>query len=119
MDSILGLPKTPTREDSIWMVVNRLTKSAHFIPLKIKVPMDKLVRLYVQNIVQLYIVTSAIVLDKDSPFTSRFWQSLQKKMRMELKFGIAFHVQTCGQFKRTNQILEDMLRACVLDFKGS
>jgi hypothetical protein len=109
MDFILGLPKTPTGEDFIWMVVNCLTKSAHFIHLKVKDPMDKLVRLYVQNIVRLYRVTSMIVLDKDSRFNLRFWQSLQKKMGTELKFGTDFHPQTYGQSKRTNQILDDML----------
>jgi hypothetical protein len=119
MDFIVGLPRTPTGEDAIWVVVDRLTKSAHFIPMKVKDPMDKLARLYVQNIVRLHGVPSAIVSDRDSHFTSRFWQSLQKEMGTELKFSTAFHPQTDGQSKRTNQVLEDMLRACVLDFKGS
>jgi hypothetical protein len=72
MDFILRLPKTPTREDSIWVVVDRLTKSAHFIPIKVKDPMDKLARLYVQNVVRLHGVPSAIISDRDSHFTSRF-----------------------------------------------
>jgi hypothetical protein len=76
MDFILGLHKAPTEEDSIWVVVNRLTKSAHFIPVRVEDTMDKLARLYVQNIVHLYGVPSAIILDSDSHFTSRFWQSL-------------------------------------------
>jgi hypothetical protein len=76
MDFILGLHKAPTEEDSIWVVVNRLTKSAHFIPVRVEDTMDKLARLYVQNIVRLYGVPSAIILDSDSHFTSRFWQSL-------------------------------------------
>jgi hypothetical protein len=76
MDFILGLAKTPTGEDSIWVVVNCLTKSAHFIPIKVKDPMDKLARLYVQNIVRLHGVPSPIISDRDSHFTSRFWQSL-------------------------------------------
>jgi hypothetical protein len=88
-------------------------------PIKVKDPMDKLARLYVQNVVRLHGVLSAIILDKDSRFTLRFWQSLQNKMGMELKFSTAFHPQTNGQFERTNHILEDMLRACVLEFKGS
>jgi hypothetical protein len=92
----LGLPKTPTGEDSIWVVVNRLTKSAHFILIKVKDSMDKLARLYVQNVVCLHGVTSAIISDKDSHFTSRFWRSLQKEMGMELKFSMAFHPQTDG-----------------------
>ena len=96
MDFILGLPKTPTREDSIWVVVNRLTKSAHFIPIKVKDPMDKLARLCVRNIVRLHGVPLAIITDKDSHFTSRFWQSLQKEMGTELKFNTTFHPQTEG-----------------------
>jgi hypothetical protein len=61
MDFILGLTKTPTGEDSIWVVVDRLTKSAHFIPIKVKDPIDKLARLYVQNVVRLHGVPSAII----------------------------------------------------------
>jgi hypothetical protein len=119
MDFILGLPKAPTGEDSIWVVVDRLMKSAHFIPIKVKDPMDKLARLYVQNIVCLHGVLSTIIFDRDSRFTSRFWQSLQKEMGMELKFNIAFHPQIDGQSKGMNQILMDMLWACVLEFKGN
>jgi hypothetical protein len=77
MNFILGLPKAPTGEDSIWVVVERLMKSTHFIPMKVKDPMDKLAKLYVQNIMRLHGVPSAIVLDRDSRLTSRFWQSLQ------------------------------------------
>jgi hypothetical protein len=93
MDFILGLPKTPTGEDSICVVVDRLTKSAHFIPIKVKDPMDKLARLYVQNVVRLHGVSLAIISDRDSCFTSRFWQSLQKEMGTELKFSTCFHPQ--------------------------
>jgi hypothetical protein len=72
MDFILGLPKTPTGEDSIWVVIDRLIKSAHFIPIKVKDLMDKLAKLYVQNVVHLDGVPSAIISDRDSHFTSRF-----------------------------------------------
>jgi hypothetical protein len=72
MDFILGLSKTPTCEDSIWVVVDRSTKSAHIIPIKVKDPMDKLARLYVQNIVRLHGVPSAIISDRNSRFTLRF-----------------------------------------------
>ena len=102
MDFILGLPKTPTEEDSIWVVINPLTKSAHFIPMKVKDPMDKLARLYVLNIVCMHGVPSAIILDRDSHFFSRFWQSLQKEIGMKLKFNTAFHSQTDGQSEWTN-----------------
>ena len=119
MDFILELPKTPTREDSIWVVVDHLTKSSHFIPIKLRDPMDKLDRLYVQNIVCLHGVPLAIISNKDSCFTSRFWQSIQKEMGTKLKFSAAFHPQTNCWSDRTNQILEDMLQACMLEFKGS
>jgi hypothetical protein len=119
MDFILELPKTPIGKDSILVVVDHLTKSTHFIPIKVKDLMDKLARLYVQNIVYLHGVSSTIISDKDSHFTSRFWQSLQKEMGMELKFSTAFHPQIDSQFEWMNQIIGDMLRACVLEFKGS
>jgi hypothetical protein len=70
--------------------------------------MDKLARLYGQNVVRLHGVPSAIISDRDSRFTSRFWQSLQKEMWTELKFSTVFHPQTDGQSEWTNQILEDM-----------
>jgi hypothetical protein len=102
MDFTLGLPKAPSGEDSIWVIVNRLTKRAHFIPIKVKNPMDKLAKLYVQNIVRLHGVPSAIISDRDSHFTSRFWQSLQKEMGTKLKFSTTFHPQTDDQFEQTN-----------------
>jgi hypothetical protein len=93
MDFILRLPKTPKSEDSNWVVVDRLTKSAHFIPIKVKDPMDKLAKLYVHNVVRLHGVPLAIISDRDSRFTSRFWQSLQKEMGTKLKFSTTFHPQ--------------------------
>jgi hypothetical protein len=115
----LRLPKASTGKDSIWVVVDRLTKSAHFIPMKVKDLIDKLARLYVQNIVHLHGIPSAIISNKDSHFTLRFWQSLQKEIGMEMKFSTAFHPQVDGQSELTNQILEDILRTFVLEFKGS
>jgi hypothetical protein len=94
MNFILGLPKATIGEDSIWVIVNRLTKSAHFIPIKVKDPIEKLAKLYVHNIVRLHGVPLVIIFDRDSHFTSRFWQSLQKEMGMKLKFSTTFHPQT-------------------------
>jgi hypothetical protein len=105
MDFILGLPKTPTGEDSIGLVVNRLTKSAHFISMKVKDPIDKLARLYVHNIVCLDGVPSAIVSDRDSRFTLRLWQSHQKEMGTKLKFNIVSHLQMDGQSEWTSTYL--------------
>jgi hypothetical protein len=118
MDFILGLPKTPTGEDFIWVVVDHLTKSAHFISTKVKDPMDKLARLYVQNVIRLHGIPSTIISDRDSCFTLRFWQSLQGNGD-GAKVQYCFYPQTDGQSERTNQILEDMLQEYVLEFKGS
>jgi hypothetical protein len=74
------------------VVVDRLMKNAHFIPMKVKDSMDKLTKLYVHNIVQLHGIPSAIVSDKDSRFTSKFWQSMQEEMETKLKFSTTFHL---------------------------
>jgi hypothetical protein len=119
MDFVCGLPRTSTNHDAIWVVVDRLTKSTHFISIRMNYSLDKLVEIYVNEIVRLHGVPVSIVSDRDPRFTSRFWGSLQKALGTKLNFSTAFHPQTDGQSERTIQILEDMLRACVLDFKGS
>ena len=119
MDFFSGLPRTRQGHDSIWVIVDRLTKSAHFIPVCTAHTMDKLAKLYIQNIVRLHGVPCSIVSDRDSRFTSRFWKSLQLALGTRFKFSTAYHPQTDGQSERTIQILEDMLRACALDFPGS
>ncbi|KAL5543261.1 hypothetical protein UlMin_010971 [Ulmus minor] len=105
--------------DAIWVVVDRLTKSAHFISIKTTFSLEQLAALYVQEIVRLHGIPKSIVSDRDSRFTSKFWKSVQRAMGTSLNFSTAFHPQTDGQSERTIQILEDMLRACVLDFKGT
>jgi len=80
---------------------------------------DKLVELYINEIVRLHGIPNSIVSDRDTRFTSKFWKSLQENLGTRLKFSTAFHPQTDGQSERTIQVLEDMLRACVLDFPGS
>ncbi|KAD3336352.1 hypothetical protein E3N88_31871 [Mikania micrantha] len=92
--------------------------SAHFLSMKETYSMDKLAQLYVNEIVSLHGVPLSIVSDKDSRFTSRFWQSFQKALETRLNFSTAYHPQTDGQSERTIQTLEDMLRACVIDFRG-
>ncbi|KAL5558610.1 hypothetical protein UlMin_034821 [Ulmus minor] len=81
--------------------------------------LEQLANLYVQEIVRLHGVPKSIVSDRDARFTSKFWRSVQRAMGTTLNFSTAFHPQTDGQSERTIQILEDMLRACVLDFKGT
>ena len=119
MDFVTGLPRTRRQHDAIWVIVDRLTRSAHFLPVSNDDPLDKLAQLYVEEIVRLHGVPLSIVLDRDPRFTSRFWSSLQDAMGTRLHFSTAFHPQTDGQSERTIQTLEDMLRACVIEFKGS
>ena len=112
------LPRTPRRHDAVWVIVDRLTKSAHFLVVQMTFTLEEFYKLYVREIVRLYGVPVSIVLDQDPRFTGRFWKSFQKAMGTQLMMGTAFHSQTDGQSKRTIQILEDMLGACVLDHKG-
>ena len=119
MDFISGLPRTQSGHDSIWVIIDRLTKVAQFLPIKKTYTMEKLAKLYVKDIVKLHGAPVTIVFDRDPKFTSRFWPSLQNAMGTKLKFSTAFHPQTDGQSERTIQILEDMLRSCAMEFKGN
>ena len=119
MDFVSGLPKSPTNHDSIWVIVDRLTKTAHFIPILMTYSMDRLAELYVQHIVRLHGVPKSIVFDRDTRSTLKFWKSLQNALGTRLKFSSAFHPQTDGQSEKMIQILEDMLRAYAIDFPGS
>ena len=119
MDFVTGLPKTNKQHDSAWIVIDRLTKSAHFLPVKTSYTADQYADIYIQEIVRLHGIPKTIVSDRGSVFTSRFWRSLQQAMGTKLSLSTAFHPQTDGQSERTIQILEDMLRACILDFGGS
>ncbi|KAA0043587.1 DNA/RNA polymerases superfamily protein [Cucumis melo var. makuwa] len=119
MDFLFGLPRTSSGHDGIWVIVNRLTKMARFILVKVTSTLDQLARLYVDKIVSQYGVLVSIVSDRNPMLTSKFWPSLQKAMGTGLKFSTLFHHQTDGQSERTIQSLEDMLRACVIQLKGS
>ncbi|GKD34621.1 putative reverse transcriptase domain-containing protein, partial [Tanacetum coccineum] len=77
MDFITKLPKTSSGHDTIWVIVDRLTKSAHFIPTRETDSMETLTRLYIKEIVSRHVVPISIISDRDNHFTSRFWQSLQ------------------------------------------
>ena len=101
------------------MIVDRLTKSAHFLAVRMTFALERFCRLYIREIVQLHGVPVSIVSDRDPRFTAHFWKSFQKAMGTRLTMSTAFHPQANGQSERTIQVLEDMLRACVLDHKGS
>ncbi|GJT15034.1 putative reverse transcriptase domain-containing protein [Tanacetum coccineum] len=103
----------------IWVIVDMLTKSAHFLAMREDYSTERLARLYVDEIVARHGVPVSIISDQDRCFTSRFWQTLQKDLGTRLDMSIAYHPQTDGQSERTIQTLEDMLRACVIDFGGN
>ncbi|XP_021617945.1 uncharacterized protein LOC110618988 [Manihot esculenta] len=118
MDFISGLPRTSHGHNAVWVIVDRLTKSAHFLPVRMDYSLDKLAEIYVNEIIRLHGAPISIILDRDPRFTSRFWPSLQNALGTKLKFSTSFHPQTDGQSERI-QTLEDMLRACVMEFRGS
>ncbi|GKF36558.1 putative reverse transcriptase domain-containing protein, partial [Tanacetum coccineum] len=119
MNFMTKLPRTSSGHDITWVIVDRLTKSAHFLPMCEDYKIDRLARLYLNEIVARHGVPISIISDRDSQFTSRFWQSMQEAFGTRLDMSTAYHPQTDGQSERTIQTLEDMLRACVLDFGGS
>ena len=119
MDFIVGLPPTQKNFNSIWVIVDRLTKSAHFIPVRVDYRPSDYAELYFNQIVHLHRVPRTIVSDRGPQFTARFWEQLHKMIGTNLVRSSAYHPQTSGQTERVNQILEDMLRACVISSKGS
>ena len=116
MDFVVGLPRTSKGYDSIWVIVDRLTKSAHFIPVDTKYTAKKYAEIYFDQIVTLHGVPLTIISDRGSVFFSHFWERLQERLGTRLLRSSAYHPQTDGQTKRVNQVLEDMLRACAISF---
>ncbi|GJR36367.1 putative reverse transcriptase domain-containing protein [Tanacetum coccineum] len=111
--------RTSSGHDTIWVIMDRLTKSAHFLPMREDYKMDRLARLYLNEIVSRHGVSISIISDRDSHLTSRFWKSIQEALGTRLDMSTAYHPQTDGQSEHTIQTLEDMLRACILAFGGS
>ena len=119
MDFVTHLPRTQWRHYAVWMIVDRFTKSVHFLAMRTTFILEELCRLYIREIVRLHGVLVSIVSDRDTRFTTHFWKSFQKAMGTQLTMGTTFHPQTDGQLERTIQIFEDMLQTCILDLKGS
>ncbi|GJZ05211.1 putative reverse transcriptase domain-containing protein [Tanacetum coccineum] len=113
MDFVTKLPKTAAGQDTMWVIVNCLTKSAHFLPMREDAMLEKLTRQYLKEVVSKHGVTVSIISDRDGKFMSHFWKSLNKALGTRLDMSIAYHPETDGQSERTIQTLEDMLRACV------
>ncbi|GKE17984.1 putative reverse transcriptase domain-containing protein, partial [Tanacetum coccineum] len=116
MDFVTKLPKTTNGYDTIWVIIDRLTRSAHFLPMRENDPIEKLMKLYIKEVVTRHGVPVSIIFDRDGSFTSLFWKELSKALGTRLDMSTAYHPKTDGQSERTIQTLEDMLRACVLDF---
>ncbi|GJZ01671.1 putative reverse transcriptase domain-containing protein [Tanacetum coccineum] len=116
MDFVTKLPKSPQGHDTIWVIVDRLTRSAIFTPMRETDSMEKLARLYIKEVVARHGIPVSIICDRDPRFASHFWRSLQKALGTSLDMSNAYHPETDGQSERTIQTLEDMLRACVIDF---
>ncbi len=119
MDFVTGLPVVRGGFDSIWVIVDRLTKSAHFLPVKTTYTSEKLAEIYRDEIIRLHGAPVSIVSDRDPKFVSRFWKQVHEGLGTKLNFSTAAHPQTDGQSERTIQTLEDLLRLCILDHQGS
>ncbi|GKA49089.1 putative reverse transcriptase domain-containing protein, partial [Tanacetum coccineum] len=109
MDFMTNFPRTSSGHDTIWVIMDRLTKSAHFLPMHKDYKMERLARLYLNEIVARHGVPILIISDRDSQFTSRFWQSMQEALGTRLDMSTAYHPQTDGQSEPTIQTLENML----------
>src|SRR3954470_10334173 len=116
MDFVTGFPKSQKGNDAILVVIDRLSKVAHFLAVKETITASQLATLYMSRIVSLHGIPLVISSDRGSLFTSRFWASFQEAMGTHLSFSTAFHPQSQGQVERVNQVIEDMLRACVISF---
>ncbi|GJW13519.1 putative reverse transcriptase domain-containing protein, partial [Tanacetum coccineum] len=116
MDFVTKLPKTTNGYGTIWVIVDRLTKSAHFLPMRETNPMERLMKLYMNEVVTLHGVPVSIISDRDGRFTSLFWKALHKALGTQLDMSTTYHPETDGQSERTIQTLKDMLRTYVLNF---
>ncbi|KAI3740815.1 hypothetical protein L2E82_31289 [Cichorium intybus] len=119
IDLIVGLPRTRRRYDSIWVIVDRLTKSALFLVIRETTPLEQLAQLYIDEVLRRYGAPLSTVSDRDPRFTSNFWNALQEKMGMRIQLIAVYHPQTDDQSKRTIQTVKDMLQLCVIDSGGS
>eukprot|EP00253_Pinus_taeda_P017334 PITA_17334 len=114
MDFITGLPKTKKNNDSIMVVVDKLSKAAHFIPVQSTYRAAQIAHMFMQNVFRLHGLPKTIISDQDVKFTSAFWKTLFAELGTQLNFSTAYHPQTDGQTERVNQAVEDMLRAYVM-----
>jgi hypothetical protein len=119
MDFIVRLPRTQSRYDSLWVIMDRLIKVANFIPVKMTYTRTQLAELYSSRIVCFHGVPMRIVSDRETQFILKFQERLHETLDTHLNFSSAYYPQTDGQTERVNQILEDILRACILQYERS
>jgi hypothetical protein len=119
MDFIIGLPNTSQKHDSIWVIIDRLTKIAHFLPVHTTYSAKKYAEVYLDQIIRLHGVPKTIISDRGPQFIACFWEQLQSDLGTKLIRSSAYHPQTDGQTERVNQILEDILRACIIYYVTS
>jgi hypothetical protein len=116
MDFIVGLPNTSLRHNSVWVIVDRLTKTTHFLPVHTTYLAKRYAEIYLDQIVRLHGIPKTIISDHGTLFVARFWEQLQSALGTKLIRSSAYHPQTDGQTERVNPVLEDMLRAYVLQY---
>ncbi|GJX61320.1 putative reverse transcriptase domain-containing protein [Tanacetum coccineum] len=116
MDFITKLPKSSQGYDTIWVIVDRLTKSVIFVPMRETDPMEILAIMYLKEVVTRHGMPVLIICNRDPRFVLNFWRSLQKALGTNLDVSTAYHPQTNGKSERNIQTLKDMLRACVIEF---
>ena len=97
MDFVTHLPRTSRGHDAVWVILDQLTKSAHFLVVRMTFTLEEFCKLYIREIVRLHEVAVSIVLDWDPRFTAHFWKSFQRVMGTQLMMSTAFHPQTNGQ----------------------
>jgi hypothetical protein len=119
MDFIVGLRLTARKFDLIWMIVDRLSKSAHFIPIHTRYDAQRYAEVYIAHVLCLHGVLKMIISDRGSKFVTRFWEQLHVSVGTHLMHSSVYHPYTDGQMERVNRILEDILRACAMEYQGS
>jgi hypothetical protein len=119
MDFIVGLPTMARKFDSLWVIVDRLSKSAHFLPINTNYRVQKYVEIYIARVLCLHGVLKMIISDQGSQYVTHFWEQLHAFLGTHLIHNSAYHPQMDGQTERVNKILEDIMRACVLEHQGS
>jgi hypothetical protein len=115
MDFVVGLSLTSHRQNAILVIVDKLTKSAHFIPVRDTYDVTDVEHMFVSEVICLHRIPKKIISDRDSRFTSRFWTSLESTLGTQLNLRTTYHPETDGKTERVNQVMEDMLRMYVMD----